>query len=699
LRRSKGLSAFKGELCLALLPLISLLYSVEHPSILLVTIALFVRLFMTFRTLAILTLVLGLLVVFMGKNHDEIMLEGYNHQGEIEAVETNRDHPRVIVKVKDARVYVYHEMLDTLNVKPGTHIMFEGIMERPRENGYFYGFDYPAYLRAIKIDGLIYAQHVSVLRETFTLQQIPYALEGWLEERLPESAPYVKALILGNTDSIAKTYQDAQQLGIAHLFAVSGMHVGVFALIVSKVLNIVPIAFIRDGLLVVALVSYGFLCGFPPSVVRAVSYFLLMLLNKRLKLGFSNLDGLVIVFSGSLLIHPSIRYHMGFVLSFSVAFALLMFAQSVKSSSKFVQMMGVSCVAFLVTLPLIASMGGYVNLFTPFINIVYVVVLSMVLLPGAYLAILFPFIDSLLAFLHHGFEWTVSLSKSSLYQPLFIFVRPGLAHGMYYLLLLALFATPTLKRRIIHGAVLVVFILGLMFYPYLNPSKSLFMFDVAGDAFLIQDAYHRCNILIDTGDVDPHNNLAIALKQHGVHRLDYVLVSHNHSDHYGGYQSVREHIPIGALVTNHTQGPYEGMVHTCGSANFYIFPLEHPHANENDASMVVYVEFMGRTILFTGDMERPRETTFVATYDVDVDWLKVAHHGSNTSSHDAFLDMTNPKNALVPATRNNRFNHPDVPLIERLESRDIAVIRLDTCGSLRIKKFGDRITKNCAISP
>ena len=106
---------------------------------------------------------------------------------------------------------------------------------------------------------------------------------------------------------------------------------------------------------------------------------------------------------------------------------------------------------------------------------------------------------------------------------------------------------------------------------------------------------------------------------------------------------------------------------------------------KNDDSIVLYGQFFQKRFLFTGDLEEAGEKQLLANYpQLEVDVLKVGHHGSKGSSSDAFLDQLHPQLALISVGKKNRYQHPHKELLERLEKRSIFYLRTDERGAIRL---------------
>ena len=108
------------------------------------------------------------------------------------------------------------------------------------------------------------------------------------------------------------------------------------------------------------------------------------------------------------------------------------------------------------------------------------------------------------------------------------------------------------------------------------------------------------------------------------------------------------------------------------------------HDNENDNSNVIYLNYNGYKFLFMGDAGIDKEKDILGKYYLyNVDFLKVGHHGSNTSSSEYFINKINPKYSLISVGKNNRYGHPKDEVLDTLKNSKI--YRTDLDGSIEIK--------------
>lgn len=228
-----------------------------------------------------------------------------------------------------------------------------------------------------------------------------------------------------------------------------------------------------------------------------------------------------------------------------------------------------------------------------------------------------------------------------------------------------------------------------------------------GDAILLQTAQGD-NILIDSGEKKNFDSkLGPTLENCGVERLDALVATHYHSDHIGGMQDIFKRFEVGTLVIpdyepdNDAKARLlaqarreaakvfeaaEGDAVPCLDANLNISIL-HPQVggfsdDENSNSLVLKAEYLGTTLLLTGDLEEEGELALIDKYDVETDILKVGHHGSSSSTSAKFLAEADPTYAVIQCGVDNSYGHPHNEVLERLWDDDVLIYRTDEDKSI-----------------
>ncbi len=227
-----------------------------------------------------------------------------------------------------------------------------------------------------------------------------------------------------------------------------------------------------------------------------------------------------------------------------------------------------------------------------------------------------------------------------------------------------------------------------------------------GSAVLVVTRHHA--LLYDAGpqysrDSDAGQRVLVPLLHAlGVRRLDALVLSHRDSDHVGGAAAVMAALPVARIDSSlpadhplraravpHRRCEAGQRWHWDGVAFEVLHPAPEDHGRSlrpNALSCVLrVVDAGGRSVLLAGDIEAAQEAALVRRQGdaLRSDVLLVPHHGSRTSSSAAFLDAVAPRVAIVQAGFRNRFGHPAPEVLERHEARGIDVVRSDRCGAWR----------------
>ncbi|XZM25372.1 ComEC/Rec2 family competence protein [Clostridium perfringens] len=235
-------------------------------------------------------------------------------------------------------------------------------------------------------------------------------------------------------------------------------------------------------------------------------------------------------------------------------------------------------------------------------------------------------------------------------------------------------------------------------------------------------AYIKVNgndILIDAGPRSNSKELLEQLKAKNIDDFELVIATHPHEDHIGGMVDVFKEYEVKAFYSpkiTHTTKTYEnlvkavkdeglktkelkgGMVIDLGEgAKFEVFtPQKSEYEELNDYSPIMKLNFGDTSYLFTGDAEKLAEEEALAKYktSLDSDVIKFGHHGSSSSSSNAFIEAVSPKHGIISCAKDNKYGHPHRETLDIIKKYNIKTFRTDTDGEIILTSDGKSINFN-----
>ena len=611
------------------------------------------------------------------------------------------------------------------NIKYGSLLEIKGKVVVQSNSTIPNGFNYKDYLEKSGINNSILIENIKVISQS---NNIFYVVKNKAYERISlfKNPNYMYAFILGNTNYISSDINDMYvENGITHLFSLSGLHVGIFALIIMKLLKIFRIKeFKRICIVFAFLLVFAFITGYSPSIIRATILFFLVALNKYLKFNVNTENILIVTFAVSLLLKPNDIYNVGFQLSYIVTYFLIVsnFLFKSKNAIKVSFLIGViSCIS---SLPIIINLNGEINLFSIFNNIIFVPFVSYIIFPLALFTYMFPFMQNIFYFFVEIMEH-LSIFLNDFKLIIVVKNITFICVVIYYIFLFLLFKTKKLKFLVLDFLLILI----IKFSTVLDKNTYFYFLDVGqGDSMFILTE-NKKSIIIDTGGKIDYEKEEWAVrrtnysicedtlipfyKSLGVKKIDYMFVTHGDYDHMGEAINLVENFKVEKVIFNcgeynelekdlikvldKKKTPYYSCIKELNIDNNKLYFLNNnDYGNENDNSSVIYTELNNYKFLFMGDAGVEVEEDLIEKYNLqDIDILKVGHHGSKTSSGKEFIDETNPKYSIISVGKNNRYGHPNDSVLENLE--DSKIYRTDQDGSIMFKIKNNKLDiETCA---
>ena len=557
-----------------------------------------------------------------------------------------------------------------------------------------------------------------------TLDDLRRALRDHLDATLPHHAAGVaRALLLGDGRAVDDEERaPVRDAGLAHLLAISGLHVALVVGFVTWIAARLARGRTRHAIRFAAAcgatsaLAFAMMAGGAPSAWRAATMAaigaVLVALHRRPR-AVSVVAGAALVFA---LLDPERATRPGFLLSICATGAIVTMR---RNTSALQTAWTVSTRTTIATAPLVAWYFGGVPLLGVLANVVLVPVAAILLLPLAFLhawcatlgieigtASLFTgVLDALVA----ASQWFASVGWGLELPPLS--TAQGFALALLAFALLAV-RSPRRWCAVLAVGVLVLTALELDLRRREQPREVLrvTVVDVGqGDASIL-DLPDGSAMLVDAGggapDPGEHALLPLLRARRRAH-VRLAIISHPHPDHYAGLRALMGNVAIdeiwdsGQADDETPHGPAARLLrrarrrgirvrtppeicdtHRVGGATIEVSwpcPRFDPGLGPNDNSIVARVRYGARSVLFTGDVEGLAEAE-LEQMDVAAEILKVPHHGSRTSSSEGFLRAVDPQRAVVSCGRSNRYGHPHPEVVSRYQALGIPLDRTDVRG-------------------
>lgn len=638
-----------------------------------------------------------------------------------------RNNKKILINIKMSQ--------DIPSIKYGDSLYIEGEFKQPEEARNYKGYNYKQYLKTKKIIGTVELEKAKILKSSngsfiHNIQKyIRDTINGTLTD---EEGNLLLAILLGDKDKLSEDIQESfKTSNLSHMLAVSGAHVSYIILGLTYVLQNSIIGK-KNGKIVciIFLLVFMAITNFTPSVTRACIMAILTLFSSiiyRKSDVYTNISVAALI---TLIFNPYSLLDLGFQLSYGGTIGIIIFIKRIqekKSNSKVInyikQMALVSIYANIIIIPIMMYHFNTVSFTFIISNIMASPILGIIVITGFLFIIasitVKPLTRLIAIFIKPILSILIKISQICSKLPFsnILVVTPYMFNVIsYYAIILYCIKSKKNNKCKIIICLLIVLIL-INFIIYIFPQKlRIFFIDVGqGDSTLIITPDKK-TVLIDGGGSDSFDVgekvLLPYLLDRRILKIDYVLISHFDTDHCGGILTIMEKVKVKNIIISeqaeHSEN-YERfkklMIHKkirlievkkgdkikIGRYSEFkiLFPTSRLLSENplNNNSIVAQFNYNNFKMLFTGDIEKLAEQQILKTEKAEIraDILKVAHHGSKTSSIPEFIKAVRPKIALIGVGKNNTFGHPNQQTIKNLENIKCRIYRTDLQGEIIIK--------------
>lgn len=592
-------------------------------------------------------------------------------------------------------------------------------------------FDYEGWLYGQGIRATGYVRNDSLNRRLPTPRLDLFSFDRWRAagvgkfEKYIDSAPLqgvLIALAFGHRPYIdEEQWRVLRHTGTSHLVAISGLHVGLVAGLVFAVVRLFWVWLPGAALYLAApraaacaatvgALAYAALAGFSIPTQRALIMVAVVMgglvFARNLKSSRTFFVALALILAWD----PRAVLSIGFWLSFAAVAAILWMVCGKRAARGLVtQWCRVQLAIFLGLFPLLAFSFGQVALIAPVANLIAIPWVGFVVVPLVLLSVtLLPISEMLASFFMQSahtalaWVWWILERLSALPIALWEVAQPPLWSVVLGSVGVAVVLLPRGVPLRLLGA---LFTLPMLLNADASPTPEngfhLALLDVGqGLAVVVRTAHHT--LLYDTGPrfgerFDAGAAVIVPYLRHlGIRQIDRLIISHGDSDHSGGADSVRQALRVVDLKRAPEPGETLRAIHCQAGQSWnwdgVIFNVLYPFngftdpARENDHSCVLSIHTGKHGVLLSGDIEQSAELHLLRTAgdSLAVDLVVVPHHGSSTSSSEAFIEAIRPRLAWVSAGQGNRWGFPRPEVVERYRAAGAEIWTTADSGALEV---------------
>lgn len=599
-----------------------------------------------------------------------------------------------------------------------------------QSNKNFLLFNYKNYLKTKKIHTILFAKEAPYIAEEnyshANLLKIKFKsfIENLFYSNMSEeNANIILSIILGDKNYLDKDlYSNIQKIGLAHVFAVSGLHIGILYSVFLKFLCICGLNKKTSWIITwIILWTYGYFIGFPISVLRSLLMFTFLFGAELLYRKYNTINSIVISALILLIYNPFYLFDAGFQLSFMAAFTLIIYNKYLKPNIKIKNKLLSSILLYLViqvfTYPILSYYFNYLSIVGILYNLLMLPVFSFVTIFSflcvfvgsiSRYTIVVPLMiaDKLLSII----SFYITNGSDKLLSGITVSSLSVLNSGFYYTFVFIIIFFINNRNIVYKKSFAYIFmffyITNFIFLPACFNGLELKVVDVGQGVFCVMKENNKV-FVFDAGSISEDIGKYVCspyMIKHGFSSIDSIFVSHWHSDHYSGINDILKDCYVENIYASHESQKRllnkKCIILKSGQKISYnklkldvIWPDKgYESSNENNYSGVILINYNNKKILITGDIESEVENMIVDRLP-KIDILIVPHHGSDTSSSNKFVDRVNPDIAIMCYGKNN-YGIPSKQVINRYLQHNTDLLSTFNDGEINIMVIDDKIYYN-----
>ncbi|MBQ9899993.1 MAG: DNA internalization-related competence protein ComEC/Rec2 [Acholeplasmatales bacterium] len=587
-----------------------------------------------------------------------------------------------IVDIIDDNNYIFRSGIIKLQINDYNHnqdagdVLIISVEIIDNEKNYEADFDYNNYIYSKDISYYAKLKKKEFIKKGFSIYSLKYNYKKYLKKTVSDNSyQYVSALVFGDNIFEENIKDGYSILGISHILAISGLHI----IFLFKILSFILLKlfhYYKDTIPIAIITIFIIIIGAPPSAIRALLFLIIGALNRKGNIYYTKLDILSISFILMIIFNPYYFYSIGFILTYLISFILIFSNDILKEKNKYKKLYKNYLLIYFISLPFVIDISGAISilsiLLSPFLSLGLVIII-----PISYLLSIFPILDYVFKYLFDFINLYIN-NLSSLISLIHIKSMNVYFKLIYYFLYGYLIYRLANKKGIGRNMILIsTYLLLFITIKYIDPIASVTYIGVGqGDSALIRLPYNQGVVLVDA------YNSYNYLKSEGIDRIDYLVLTHSDKDHIGDYEKILKHINVKKIIYpiyddrfNDLLKDYNRKIGICYNKEIILKntkmeilgPIKR-YDDPNSNSIVFKINIYNNVYLFTGDMTKDEEIDLIDKYGnkLDSDILKVAHHGSNTSTTDLFLSFVTPKYSIISVGKKNNYNLPSEDIVKKL---------------------------------